>query len=871
MAGSGIDKLSTFISQKFGVIIIVVMLLSLFFFMSWMGTPANTSEEAMESDTEIHKAWRRYEDSFRPSTHGLPIVVEAKDGNVLEMEEIRDIADALNKVAEDDIVKPMLLTYFDDTLFMNVSSTNGVPYTVDLIMNNPTPYGYQIGYHNTSKPGNGIENATNADLNLILDNIFAITDSEDNAIYREMVSSELTKNGDSYSAPVMMIFIGVDNDILEQNYTFDPSDEDKIFFEEFDLHVLDILKENIETCNVYGVGLGIVDEINKEIMSSVPFIMFTFIVIIIILALTFKGNFKSFLACSIGLLLVIFWMKGSERLLDLAVTQFNTFLPILIMALSVDYAIHSMKRFEEELVKGRTPREAVKFSTMHLTGTLALAMVTTFVAFFSNIFSSIPALADWGLEAGLSIIWTFVIMGIFVPALRLGFERGASRDQPAYVPDKISKNNKEDKKAEKRRAKYEKMAQNKLGTSLSRMTAGSISRPAIVIVLLVLLVVPLGYGALNLGTNFEVEEFFDRNSDFVVGLNMYTEHFPEGGEPNILLIEGDIADPDVLDAIDTTRTRLDSRGYATWYAFDIAQVIEGFTANLAVNNMIGGNSISVTDSDGNGLPDEKSEIVAIMKQLFEIGLWESADGQPYMSLWPGYVRDVLYLNENTDSFDKAILAIGVSGSGSLDNIKVGMDNILKDSQVIDDTGKAETVVTGSGPLRYEQLTAISNSLQTSIVISIILCFIIIVAVFRKLGFSIIAILPVILIAVWLYGIMYWTGFNLNIVTASIGAMSIGVGVDYSIHICDRYRKEKAEGRKFEEAMDATISNTGAALLFAALTTTFGFFVMLFAPMPMFFSFGLFSGLMVALAFIAAVIVVPPLIKLAERNNSGKEK
>jgi len=96
-------------------------------------------------------------------------------------------------------------------------------------------------------------------------------------------------------------------------------------------------------------------------------------------------------------------------------------------------------------------------------------------------------------------------------------------------------------------------------------------------------------------------------------------------------------------------------------------------------------------------------------------------------------------------------------------------------------------------------------------------------------------------------------------------MSIGVGVDYSIHVCDRFRKEKADGKKFDSAMDTTISNSGAALLFSALTTMFGFFVLFFAPMPMFFSFGLFSGLMVIFAFIASVVVVPPLIRLAERK------
>ena len=42
---------------------------------------------------------------------------------------------------------------------------------------------------------------------------------------------------------------------------------------------------------------------------------------------------------------------------------------------------------------------------------------------------------------------------------------------------------------------------------------------------------------------------------------------------------------------------------------------------------------------------------------------------------------------------------------------------------------------------------------------------------------------------WLYGLMYLAGFALNYVTATIGAVSIGVGIDYSIHMTERFREE----------------------------------------------------------------------------------
>jgi predicted RND superfamily exporter protein len=844
-------KLGNFTSKYFAVIIVITLLVTAFFTMAYFSLEANTTAESMNSDTELYRAWQRYEDNFRPSTHGIPVVLEAKDGNILNVEEFREIANAMNMVGEDELVKPMMIEYFDTTQYVNRTILNVLPVEVEFVMKPNSAYGYEIGYHNSNHQGNSLANATDTDLNFVLDALFAHVESDGTEIYREIVSFELEKVNGQWQAPVLMAFIAVDRSILEQNYTYDYEEKDKKFFEEFDLHVMNILKSNIKSCNVYGVGVGVNDEIEREIEESGPFTMFVFIIIIIILAVTFKNNMKSFLAAAIGLPLIVLWMLGSARILYLAETQFTAFLPILIMALGVDYAIHSMKRFDEELVEGKTPREAIKGSVSKLSGTLALAMITTFVAFISNIFSTIPALKDWGIEAGLAIIWTLIIMGLFVPALRLAFEKGVNRDK-TYLST-INPN------------KVEKIKTNRLGAGLSNLTFSSIRHPSGVIIALIILVVPLGYGAYNLSSEFELEEFFNPESDFIVGLDIYTEHFPEGGEPNIILIEGDVADPTVVEAVKISRERFDSRGYATFYSMDIDELIQNFTENLEANNMVRGNNITIIDNNNDNIPDQKSVIEAIYQHAATYGLFGFVNNNVTQYTRPDYIIEVLHYNEEEGRFDKTIMYVGVAGSGSLENIKKGMDNIEKDTKVIEDTGKAEAIVTGSGPIRYEQLTAISNSMVNSIMISIVLCFIILLVIFRKPGFAIIAILPVILIAIWLYGIMHFTGYHLNIVTATIGAMSIGVGVDYSIHVCDRYRKEREEGNEFKPAMKNTISNSGAALVFSGLTTTFGFFTMLFAPMPMFFSFGLFSGLMVLFALIASVIVVPPLIRIAERN------
>ena len=82
----------------------------------------------------------------------------------------------------------------------------------------------------------------------------------------------------------------------------------------------------------------------------------------------------------------------------------------------------------------------------------------------------------------------------------------------------------------------------------------------------------------------------------------------------------------------------------------------------------------------------------------------------------------------------------------------------------------------------------------------------------------------------------------------ITALSIGIGVDFTIHIIHRYEKEFAQLRAPETAARRTLGTTGSALLGSALTTAIGFGVLMF---------GLMAAITIAYALIAAVVVVPP--------------
>ena len=136
---------------------------------------------------------------------------------------------------------------------------------------------------------------------------------------------------------------------------------------------------------------------------------------------------------------------------------------------------------------------------------------------------------------------------------------------------------------------------------------------------------------------------------------------------------------------------------------------------------------------------------------------------------------------------------------------------------------------------------------------------------RSLRSAAIAIVPILLVVPWLYGTMWAAGYSINLVTGTIGAISIGIGIDFAIHLIARYREEHARLGDRDLAMRATGAGTGVALVASALSSIVGFLVLAFAPMPLFAAYGLLTALMIAMALTATLLVLPPLLRLSTRD------
>ena len=126
--------------------------------------------------------------------------------------------------------------------------------------------------------------------------------------------------------------------------------------------------------------------------------------------------------------------------------------------------------------------------------------------------------------------------------------------------------------------------------------------------------------------------------------------------------------------------------------------------------------------------------------------------------------------------------------------------------------------------------------------------------------------PIFVVIIWLYAMVELAGYGLNMVTVAIAAMSLGVGIDYVIHLIERYREEREKGATPHLSLAAVGSASGLALFGSAVSDIAGFMVINQSKMGFFSTFGLFCAVMIGLSLIASMILTPAVLGLLHRKS-----
>jgi predicted RND superfamily exporter protein len=171
-------------------------------------------------------------------------------------------------------------------------------------------------------------------------------------------------------------------------------------------------------------------------------------------------------------------------------------------------------------------------------------------------------------------------------------------------------------------------------------------------------------------------------------------------------------------------------------------------------------------------------------------------------------------------------------------------------------GSVKATSTGSKIISLKITSSLTDSQVISTAVSLILASLVLIIVYRNLALGIIALIPVGLSIIWILGTMFFIGYSLNVLTITVTSITIGIGIDYTIHATERFRLIVDKTGDITKAVCETISHTGGALLIAALTTALGFGILVFAPIPPQQQFGLILAITISYSFFTSIFVLP---------------
>ncbi len=553
----------------------------------------------------------------------------------------------------------------------------------------------------------------------------------------------------------------------------------------------------------------------------------------------------------------IVWMNGIGVLLGPKylglIGKFSELLqiiPILLIGLGVDYAIHLTARYREELGSGLTVDAAATRATRTVGVALVLATVTTAVGFLTNVFNPVTALADFGILAAVGIGSAFVLMLTFVPAIRVLLDRRAQRAGALPVEA--------------------------MGHSSERMLPRLLGRSAVfaerlpgVMLTLALSLGGLGlWGMLNLSTTFSFTDFLPEGAPLLETFDTLTSEFGGGlGETTNVLIEGDVATPEVHNAMVLATSNLQ----------DTPDVL-AFGDNAAVQSPVSVLGRLVTPPDQGGLAEAYD--AAFASQATAAGL------QPDLTVSPGTDVVALYDSASTVQPEAMRRVITVDDDGSYRYVNVGVstqagesgadslaDNLSSDFEPVSSLAGVTAVPTNENIIANGVIDALQASQVSSLGITLLAAMALLVLTFfvesRRPFLGVITIAPVALVVLWVFGMMSLTGISFNPVTAMIAAIAIGIGVPYTIHITHRYQEDRLRFDTPEEAIRSTMTHTGGALAGSAFTTVAGFGILTTSSLKPFQQLGLVTVYAIALALVAAVLVLPSLLILWDRWHSRR--
>ncbi len=568
-----------------------------------------------------------------------------------------------------------------------------------------------------------------------------------------------------------------------------------------------IVKDNPGKETTYVGGMPIVrvsltKDIRKDMKKFLPIGLALMVVFLFICFRQARGVLLPFLMTVMAIIVVI----GLIPLLGWRFHMVTVILPVILLAVANNYGIHIMARYQEDNTEGNehTNKTLAKNGIVRLTNPVLATGITTMAGLLCLMTHIIIPAEQLGILATVGVAFAMVGSLVFIPAI-LAILPKAKPIRKAHEDIKASK------------GVLDKLM---LGVA-DRITR----RPKTVIIAFFAVALAMGLGAVLIIVDTNPLSFYHQEAPIWKSTKVLNKNL--GGWANIsVVVEGNIKDPKVMKAIDKLESHLQKHplvGNTT----SVAKVMR------KMNEVMNGG-----DPKFNKVPDDQKEIA-------EYFMLYSLSAPP---------KDFNKIVDPEFEHAQVIAQVKDSGTRAATEVVEYTKAYLAKQQ----KGGPFKLVGGFLDVMANLVEHIVRGQLLSLFLSIVICSILVALLMRSVVAGVIAMMPLSVSMAMLFGIMGYMGIELNLITAMLSSIMVGVGIDYTIHFLWRYRDERRLSDPVA-AVRTTLTTTGRGIVFNALSVVIGFIVLVISAFFPVRFFGLLVVVSITACLVCALVLLPAVV------------
>jgi predicted RND superfamily exporter protein len=522
---------------------------------------------------------------------------------------------------------------------------------------------------------------------------------------------------------------------------------------------------------------------------------------------------------------VVVVMVGWIGLMGWPVTVVSSNFISLVLIITLSLIVHLIVRYRELHAHDESigQRELVRQTLHSKFKPSFFTSLTTAISFASLMFADIQPVMDFGLMMLCSVIAGFVLTFVLFPSLLAPL-------RPAPVPH----------------PRRDWAATINLG--IAHVVHRRPGRTAVLFILLAVLGVA---GALRLTVENRFIDYFHEDTEIYQGMALIDQELG-GTTPLDVVIDAPQAFIDDYEAarafdeemgIETESTP--AQGY--WYNADglervteIQDYLERFDATGKILSI--GTAWEMVLELNDGEPLEPFELGILYNRVPAELRQQLID--PYMTEDGNQIRFDIRVIDSLPGLDRDQL---------LQRIRTGLPREF-------DMEPEQVTLSGMLVLYNNVMQSLFRSQIVTLVVVFGAIMLMFGALYRSARMALIGPIPTATAASFVLGVMGWIGLPLDIMTMTIAAIVIGIGVDDTIHYVDRFQTEVRDGADYGTAAEIAHREVGRAMVYTTVIITLGFSILTLSNFMPTIYFGLLTGLAMVFALVSNLALLPVLLE-----------